>query len=202
MPPAAAVHDLLVGEHGRALRTPVHLALLAIRQAALIHAQEEPLVPAVVFREAGGDFGGPIETEAEPLELPLHGGDVRERPFAGRRVVLDRRVLGGQAKGVPAHRMQHVVAAHPHITRQRVADGVVADVPHMQLARGIGQHFEHVVFRLAAGVRLGGVERGIFGPSPLPARLDLGGIVTLLALRLRRGFGRHGDSAFFGVGGD
>ena len=35
VPPAAAVHHLLIGQHGGALRTPVHLALLAIRQPAL-----------------------------------------------------------------------------------------------------------------------------------------------------------------------
>ncbi len=54
--PAAAVDDLLVGEHGGALRAPVDLALLAVDQALLIHAQEEPLVPAIVVGQAGGDF--------------------------------------------------------------------------------------------------------------------------------------------------
>ncbi len=44
MAPTAAVDHLLVGQHGGALRTPVHLALLAIGEPSLIHAQEEPLV--------------------------------------------------------------------------------------------------------------------------------------------------------------
>ncbi len=48
MPPAASVDHLFIGQHRGALRTPVHLALLAIDQAPLVHAQEEPLVPAVV----------------------------------------------------------------------------------------------------------------------------------------------------------
>ena len=56
MPPAAAVHYLLVGQHRTALRTPVHQRLLAIGQPALQHFQKEPLVPAIIFGLAGGHF--------------------------------------------------------------------------------------------------------------------------------------------------
>ena len=148
MPPAAAVHHLLVGQHGGALRAPVHLALLAVDQPFLVHAQKEPLVPAVVLGQAGGDFGGPVVAQAQAQHLPLHGGDVAERPLARRRIVLERGVFGGQPEGVPAHGVQHVVAAHPHLPRQRVADGVVAHVSHVQLAAGIRQHLQHVVLGL------------------------------------------------------
>src|SRR5262249_12769170 len=43
MSPATSVDYLLIGEHGGAFRTPVHLALLAIRQTALVELQKEPL---------------------------------------------------------------------------------------------------------------------------------------------------------------
>ncbi len=160
MAPAAAVHHLLVGQHRGALRAPVHLALLAVDQALLIHAQEKPLVPAVVLGQAGGHLGRPVVAQAEPLHLPLHGGDVGKRPLARRGVVLERGVFSRQPEGVPAHGMQHVVAAHPHVPGQRVADGVVAHVAHVQLAAGIGQHLQHVVLGLAAGCGLGRIQLG------------------------------------------
>ena len=49
--PAAAVDHLLVGEHGLVDRVPVDDLRLAIGDAALEHAQEQPLVPLVVRRD-------------------------------------------------------------------------------------------------------------------------------------------------------
>src|SRR6267154_3889119 len=48
-PAVAAVYDLLVGQHGAALRTPVDPALFAIGEATLEHAQKKPLIPTVVL---------------------------------------------------------------------------------------------------------------------------------------------------------
>ncbi len=45
---------------------------------------------------------------------------------------LDGRVFRGQAEGVPTHGMKHVVALHPLVSRQGVADGVVADVADVE----------------------------------------------------------------------
>ncbi len=65
MAPATAIDDLLVGKDSGALGAPVNFALFAIGQALFIHAQEEPLVPAVVVGQAGGDLCGPVVTETE-----------------------------------------------------------------------------------------------------------------------------------------
>src|SRR5882757_1973759 len=48
-PAVTAVDDLLVGEHGAALGTPVDPALFAIGEAALEHAQKKPLIPTIVL---------------------------------------------------------------------------------------------------------------------------------------------------------
>ena len=80
--PAAAVHDLLIGEHGGTVRAPVHLALLSVGQALLKQLEEEPLVPAVILGQAGCDLARPVIAEAEALHLCLHGGNVVERPLA------------------------------------------------------------------------------------------------------------------------
>ena len=97
-----------------------------------------------------------------------------------RRVVLERGVFGGQAEGVPAHGVQHVVAAHPHEAGERVADGVVAHMAHVQLAAGIGQHLQAIELGLAAVVALGGIERRTGVPARLPFGFNLSGVVALL----------------------
>src|ERR1700730_10847534 len=81
-PTVAAVDDLLVGQHGAAFGTPVDAALFAIGEAALEHAQEKPLVPAIVFWIAGGDFAAPIIAEAEAAQNSLKFRDVVVGPGA------------------------------------------------------------------------------------------------------------------------
>ncbi len=80
------------------------------------------------------------------------------------------------------------MALHPHVARERVADGVVAHMAHVQLARRIGQHLEHVILGLAAVRRFGAVEIGLLGPALLPARLNFGrGIAGFARRRFRWG---------------
>src|SRR6266513_2703677 len=99
MPPAAALYNLLVGKNGCALRAPVHLALLTVSKPFFIQLQEEPLVPPVILREAGGDLARPIVGEAQPLHLGLHVADVLKSPLPRWNIVLDGGVLRGKAKG-------------------------------------------------------------------------------------------------------
>src|SRR5258706_15891698 len=73
--------------------------------------------------------------------------------------------------------MKDVEAAHPLVTRQSVADSVVANVPDMQCAARIRQHLQHVVFRLA-GIFLGLKQGGIF-PALVPLHFDLVEVVLL-----------------------
>ena len=85
--PAAAVHHLLVGEHGGAFGAPVDQRLFAIGQAALQHLEEEPLVPAIIFGIAGGDFAVPIVAEAEAAMRSLHVRDLSLVHSRGRRLL-------------------------------------------------------------------------------------------------------------------
>ncbi len=149
--PAAAFHDLLVGEHRLVDRIPVHGLRPALGDAGVEHLQEQPLVPLVVARIAGRDLAAPVDGQAHRLHLRLHGGDVLARPFRRRHAVLHRRVLGRQAEGVPAHRHQHIHAGHPQVAGQHVVDGVVAHMTHVQAPAGVRQH------RAGVELRLGGV---------------------------------------------
>ncbi len=175
--PAAAIHHLLVRENGAADRAPVHQGLFAIGEAALHHAQEKPLVPAIVLGFAGGDFAVPVVRESKAPMRALHLFDVGERPVARRPIILDGGVFRGKPERVPAHGMQHVEAAHPHVAGKRVADRVVADVPNVKRAARIRQHLQHVEFRLG-GVLLGFIK-GLVFPSLVPLQLDLIVVVGL-----------------------
>ncbi len=178
--PAAPVDHLLVGEHRPVDRVPIDDLGLAVGDALLEHLQEQPLVPLVIVRVAGGDFARPVDGEPHRLHLLLHGRDVVVGPLRRRDPVLHRRVLGRQPERVPAHRHQHVVALHPQLPIHDVVDRVVAHVPHVQLARRVGQHRHAVILALRkAGIVFpGDVGVGCF-PVALGSGFDGGGIERL-----------------------
>src|ERR1700761_7691803 len=184
--PAAAVDHLLVGKHGHVDRIPVHLALLALGQPRLQEVEEHLLLMLVVGGVAGRELAGPVERQADRAQLLLHRGDVVVGPGLRRHLALDRGVLRRQAERIPAHRMQHVVAARAHVARQHVAERVVADMADMDAPGRVGEHLEHVVFRPRVVV-FGGEDR-LLVPEGLPSRLGFTGVVT---------FASHGIAGIF-----
>ncbi len=175
--PAAAIDDLLVGQHGLVHRVPVHHRVAAVGQALAHQPGEHALLVHVVVRRAGGELARPVDGVAQRLELAAHVVDVGVGPLGRRGVVLDRRVLGRQAERVPPHRLQHVVPGHALVAADDVADGVVAHVAHVQRAGRIRQHRQAVVLGLVRGfVDLEGT--GGF-PVLLGSGFDLLGIVDV-----------------------
>src|SRR5262249_15505090 len=72
----------------------------------------------------------------------------------------------------PAHRVQHVVAAHAPRTRHDVGGGVALGMTDVQTDAGrIGEHIEDVALGPAASAR--GAERPVLVPIALPTSLDL-----------------------------
>ena len=158
--PALALGDLLVGQNGLAGGAPVDRVLLAVDQTLFPHLLKNPLTPAIVVGAAGLDHAIQIVGEAHALHRGERLVHVLVRPSGSLRVVLDGGVLGGKAKGVKADGMQHVVAAHAGLTGHGIADGVVARVAHVQVARRIREHLEHVLLGLG-GVGVDGKEVGV-----------------------------------------
>jgi len=54
--PAAASHHLFISQNCPALRTPVNPAQPAIGQSLFQHLEKNPLIPAVIIRQAGIDL--------------------------------------------------------------------------------------------------------------------------------------------------
>jgi hypothetical protein len=74
---AAPVDDLLVGEHGLVVGTPLDRGLLAVGQAGLVELEEDPLRPAVVLGLVGAELARPVDRDAPLAELALELGDRR-----------------------------------------------------------------------------------------------------------------------------
>ncbi len=149
--------------------------------------QEDPLRPAEVVLVRRRDFAVPVVAETEHLQLPPECIDIALR--RDRRVLprLDGVLLGRQTERVPPHRVQHVEALHPLVTRDDVRRGVSFRVADMQTRpAGIGEHVEHVELRLA---RIEGRLTGI----RLPERLVLVPVgLPFISKRLRRVLLNHG----------
>jgi len=85
---------------------------------------------------------------------------------------LDGVLLGRQAERVPAHRAQHVEAAHAPGARHDVCGGVPLGMTDVQTDAGrVREHVEDVALGPAAMAR--GAERPVLVPVALPAGLDL-----------------------------
>ena len=175
--PAPAVDHLLVGEHGVVHRVPVHFARFAVHETGREHVEEEFLLLMVVFEIAGRDLPRPVERQAHALQLPAHGGDIVVRPLSRMDAALDRRVLRWQAERVPAHGMQHVVAARAHEAGHHVAHGVVPHVTHMDAAGRIRKHLEHIVFR--PRIVFARLEQTLVVPGLLPMLFACRRVVTI-----------------------
>ncbi len=166
--PAAAVDDLLVRQHGLVDRVPIDPRLLAVGKTGGEEVGEHLLLVPVIVRMAGRDLALPVIGQPHALQLATHRRDVLVCPVGGMNLAGDRRVLGGEAERIPAHRVQHVEALRALIARDDVAHRVVAHVADMQLARRVGEHLEDIVFRARAVD--GDVERAAFLPDRLPLR--------------------------------
>ena len=173
---ALSADHLFVGEDGAQGRTPVHRHLGFVGQAPFVELGEDPLGPFHVLGIGGVDLAGPVVAEPQAPELAPVVVDVLLGGLTGMGPRLDGVLLGGQAEGVPAHRVQHVETAHSLVARDGVGADVALRVPDVESLTGrVGEHVEHV--ELGSG----GIERRLEGlvldPVALPVGLDGLGVV-------------------------
>src|SRR6266850_715090 len=149
------------------LWTPVDRGVLLVSQTTLEHFQEEPLVPFVVVRTVCRDFARPVVTDPKALQLAPHVVNVFFGPVARVHSALDCGLLSRLTKTVPADRMQHVEALQTLEPGERIADGIVAHMAHVQKTRWIRQHLKAI--KLFAGAILVARLKGAgFFPALLP----------------------------------
>ena len=188
---AVPVDDLLVGQHRLVLGTPVDRGGLAVGQAALVEAREQPLGPAVVLRVGGVQAGRPVDRDGvAPVGLGL-GLDVGVGPVGRVGIALDRGVLGRAARRSPSRsgaarcspagtssarrrrrsrRPRRDPCAGRRRGRRTCRRCSASPVPR-QRGRRVG------VVGVVRGV--GGTERVELGPDRAPAFLQDSGVVGL-----------------------
>ena len=86
--------------------------------------QEDPLRPPVIAGVGRIDLAIPVIRESQRLDLAAEGIDVGLGGDPGMRIGQDGILLGGQAVGVPAHRVQDVEPAHPFVAAKDVGRGI------------------------------------------------------------------------------
>ena len=165
--PALAVDHLLIGEHGHVDRVPIDLAFLAIDQPGIEQVEELRLLVPVIRRVAGRELSGPVEREADALQLLAHRFDIGPGPLPWMDLALHRGIFGRHPKRVPAHRVQHFHTLHPAEAGQHVPHRIVADMPHVDAPGRIGEHLQHVGLGLVAVAV--GAETLRLVPARLPA---------------------------------
>ena len=161
-------------------RVPVDQALAAVNQALLVQ-----------LHKGGGDHLGHFRVHGEVLVLPRHrvahaphllrdGGAGLFFPFpdfvnegGAAQVVAGFAFTGelaldhdlrGNAGVVGAGHPQRVFAQHAVVARERVHDGLIKSVAHVQRARHIGRR------QLDGKRRLAGVQRRLVHAALLPGR--------------------------------
>ena len=111
----------------------------------LEHLQEDPLGPLVVVGVGGVDAAVPIKAVAQHLQLAGEVGDVLLGDDGRVDMVLDGVVLRGQAEGIEADGVQHVVALHPLFAGDDVHGREGPGMAHMEaLTGGVGELDEAV----------------------------------------------------------
>jgi hypothetical protein len=166
---------LLIGQHRLAARAPVDRGVLAVGQPGGQERLEDHLVPLDVLGIVAADLPPPVVDGAEGGDRLLQLTDAGVGEDAGMGAGLDGGVFGREPEGVEAERGEHGLALHGAVPDQQVAEGVVADVPHVGRTRRVGVHGEHVRRRPGiVGIDLVGA---LVSPALLPLLLDLDDVV-------------------------
>ena len=108
MPLAKTIDHLLVGQHGLALRTPVHGSRLPHGQPGLEQLEENPLGPLVVRWIDSREFVFPIDHQPHALQLLAKPFDIPRNELPRVRVHLEGVVLRVDAERVEAEWLEHV----------------------------------------------------------------------------------------------
>src|SRR5690606_18084351 len=185
------VLDLDVGQGGQAAWAPVDDALGPVDQVVVVQPLEDRMDRPGQSRVHGEPLAVPVHRVAESAHLaqdraarlglplpdaldePLAPQVVAGQPLTGE-LALDH-VLRGDPRVIHAGQPQRLVPLHPPPADQRVLDGVVQRVAHVQRAGHVGRRDDDRERRLVA-VRVGPEVSGRYPPL-VPPLLDVGRLV-------------------------
>ncbi len=168
---ADAADHFFIGQTHFAAYTKVDGEFFFVGEAFFEQLQKYPLCPFIIVGIRRADFTGPVKGIAQWLQLTFKPRDVVFCDDGGVNARFHRIVLRGQAKGVPAHGEQHVVALHALHARDHVQRRIGARVPHMEaFAGGVGKFYQIVSF--CFGTCINCTKAFLFFPNFLPLFFD------------------------------
>ncbi|MNO67679.1 hypothetical protein D3C76_584890 [compost metagenome] len=129
---AFAVDDLFVRQHCSQGFTPVDRYLCHIGQTTVVQLDKNPLCPFVIFRIGCADLAVPVIGEAQRFDLAAEIINVLKSNLARMLSGIHCILLSRKSEGIPAHRVQHVVAAHPLVAGDDIRRRVAFRVSYMQ----------------------------------------------------------------------
>ena len=115
----------------------------------IVQLEKDPLRPAKVAGIGGAQFARPVVAKADGLKLRPEPRNIALRRNARVLAGFDGELLRREPEGIPTHGVQDVETAHPLETGNDIGCRISFDVAHVQtLAARVGEHVEHVEFRL------------------------------------------------------
>ena len=128
--------------------------------------------PLVVLRVASPDLAVPVKAETYLVQLLAIAVDIVDRRDGGVLARLDGVLLGGEAVGVVAHGVEHIVSLLALVACVYVGGDIAQRMSHMEsCTRRIGKHVEYIVLGLIG--LLCDVVGLAFCPAALPLLLYL-----------------------------
>ncbi|MNM83282.1 hypothetical protein D3C81_953390 [compost metagenome] len=176
---ALAVNDLFVRQDRSQCRAPVHRNFGYIGQPFLIQLDKNPLRPFVIIRIGRADLAVPIVGETQRLDLAPEIVDILNRNVPRMLACIKRMLLRRQSEGIPAHRMEYVVTAHPFEAGDDIRGRVTFRMADVKTGpRWIREHVKRIKLRFAR--LFPRFESVMLIPVSLPFRFDGLGSVNVM----------------------
>ena len=150
--------------------TPVDCRTLTVEQSLFKHLDNELLLVLGIERITGSEFSCFGKRKPQCIQLLSHIVDVAVSPLFRVSAVLDGRIFRRHPERIPSDGMQYIELLLSVVARQRITNGIVAHMPHMQTAAGEREHTQNILFRLCVGIAR--LECLLFLPLFLPFCFD------------------------------
>ncbi len=168
-----SIFHLFVRQDCLIFGAPVHIRFLLICKIVLVHLQEQPLCPTVIFRCAGIYHLAPVVHRTNATELLDHRFNVRSNRLCRRNACFNRIVFCRKPECIKAHWREDRLSSHPHVTRKAVRRCEVVPVSHMQLvSTWVRKHHHAVILIFGLGFFQIDLIGFRLGPFLLPLGFD------------------------------
>ena len=168
---ADPLYNFLIGQHAFAGSAPVHRHSGLVGQAVLPELEENPLGPLVIAGVSGVNDPVPVKGVAQHVKLPGEILDVLLCDDRRMHMILNGKILRGQAEGVEADGEQDVKPVHSLFPGDHVHGGIGPGMAHMEACGGgIRKFHQSIELRLVSTIF---TMKGLLcQPSFLPFGLD------------------------------